>query len=441
MIITKAVLSRRTLLRGAGATLALPFLDAMIPALSAAAKPVPRFGVFYVPNGMYMPNFVPKGEGMSFEFSPILSPLEPFRDQLVAVSGLANLQAEAMDVGGATHTRCHAAWLSGCRPKRTEGGDIQAGTTLDQIAAKELGKDAQLLSLELALEPSYVVGNCEAGYSCVYVNSSSWRTPTMPLPMENNPRAVFERLFGDGTSGPARLEQLRANRSILDWVTEEITSLQHTLGQGDRATVSEYLDAVRDVEQRIQRAERDADTSPTALAAPIGIPASFEEHATLMFDLQFLAYQADITRVATFQIGREQSARSYPQLGVDGAHHEISHFGKDPDKIAQNTKINAYHVQLFAHLVEKMRSTPDGDGSLLDHALFLYGCGMGDGQDHSPHNVPVLLVGGGCGQLRGGRHLTPTVDTPFMNVGLSLLHKLGVAVDSVGDSTGPLGDL
>ena len=442
MIITKTMLPRRTFLRGVGTTLALPLLDAMVPALSAmrktAAKPTPRLGFFFVPNGVYPPHWRPTGDETKFELSRILQPMAPFKDQVVVVTGLSNAQADAVDVGGANHTRCHAAWLSGSRPRRTEGADIELGTTIDQIAAPQIGKDTQLLSLELALEPNYIVANCEGGYSCAYVNSTSWRSPTTPLPMENNPRAVFERLFGEGYSGRARREQLRLNRSILDSVTADVAQLRQVLGPSDRATVTQYLDAIREVEARIQRSERLSESSDTAIGAPVGIPASFEEHAKLMFDLQFLAYRADITRVVTFQIGREQSARSYPQIGVDVSHHDASHWGRSPEMTDVNSKINAYHVELLAHLVEKMRATPDGDGSLMDHAIFLYGSGMGDGNEHIPHDLPVLLVGGGCGQLKGDRFLNCPMDTPMMNLGVSLVQKMGGVVDKIGDSTGPL---
>ena len=444
MILTKTSLPRRTFLRGVGATVALPLLDAMVPALTAQAKtaaaPVHRFGAFYVPNGMHMSSFIPATEGPGFALSPTLRPLEPFRDRIVVVSRLANIQAEAMEVGGGPHPRAHAVWLNGVRPKRTEGADIRAGITLDQLAARELAKDTQLTSLEMTLEPSYLVGNCTGGYSCVYVNSTSWRTPTTPLPMENNPRAVFERLFGDGATGAARARQLRRNRSILDSVTGTMRRLQGSLGPGDQSTVGEYLDAIREVERRIQKAERHTDAVPTAMPQPAGIPATFEEHARLMFDLQVLAYQADVTRVATLQIGREQSMRTYPQIGIEGGHHDISHMGS-LEQVAQNAKINTYHVEMFRYLLERLQATPDGDGSLLDHVILFYGSGFGDGSLHSPHNLPLLLAGGGCGTLEGGRHIKAAMDTPLMNAGVGVLHKMGIGIESVGDSTGPLVDL
>jgi hypothetical protein len=446
MIVTKMSLPRRTFLRGLGATVGLPLLGAMVPAFTAlaqtAAKPVRRLAFFYVPNGIQLVNWHPKTEGAHFDITPILSPLAPFRDQLVVVSGLANSQADPLDVGSGSHARAAGVWLNGVRPKRTESADIHAGTTVDQFAARELGKDTPLSSLQLALEPSFVVGNCEGGYSCAYVNTMSWQTPTMPLPMDTNPHAVFERLFGDGSSGTARLAQMRNDRSILDSVMEDMVRLQRHLGPRDRTTVDEYLGAVRDVERRLQKtANRTDPLSAPATDAPLGIPDSFDDHAKLLLDLQLLAYQADITRVVTFQIARELSVRSYPEVGVMEAHHDISHYANNPEKMAKNTKINTYHMGLFAHLVEKMHSTLDGDGSLLDHSMMLYGSGMGDGNLHRHHDLPLVVVGGGCGQLKGGRHMRYPNDTPMMNLGLSLLDKVGVELETIGDSTGRLADL
>ena len=446
MIITRMSLPRRTFLRGVGATLALPLLDAMVPALSAlsqtAAQPKMRMGFTYVPNGIQMESFRPKSAGAGFDVTPILRSLEPYRNQTIIFGGLANTQANPLDVGSGTHARASAVWLNGTRPKRTEGADIRAGTTIDQFAARALGEDTPLTSLELALEPNFTVGNCEGGYSCVYLNTFSWRSPTMPLPMETNPHAVFERLFGDGGDSDARLAQLRKDRSLLDAVTEDMLRLQRTLGPQDRTTVDGYLDAVRDVERRLQKTLQRADSSPIpSIDPPLGIPDSFAEHARLMFDLQLLAYQADITRVATLQIGRELSTRSYSEIGVLESHHDISHHQSDPERMAKNTKINLFHIGLFAEFVKKMDATPDGDGSLLDHSMLLYGGGLGDGDLHLPHDLPLVLVGGGCGQLRGGRHLVYETDTPMMNLGLTLLDKVGVELQTIGDSTGRLTDL
>jgi hypothetical protein len=445
MMIMKRALPRRTFLRGVGCAVALPFLDAMVPALSptakAASKAVPRLGFFYVPNGVETTAWHPKAVGTNFEFPPILRPLEPYRDRVVVVSGLSNLAAEQFGIGAGPHTRSHAAWLSGVRAKRTEGADIECGTTIDQLAAMKLGEETALPSLELTLESGFEHGNCDNGYACAYINSTSWRTATTPLPMEENPRAVFERLFGDGGSAAARLAQMKADRSILNIVTKDMARLRQTLGPTDRTVLNEYLDTVRDVERRIQKAEQHSATSPIpAVQQPFGVPDTYEDYIKLMFDLQFLAYQADITRVVTFQIGREQSARSYPQIGVSYAHHALTH-SHVPEQPVLQEKINTYHVSLFAHLVDRMRTTPDGDGTLLDHAMLLYGSGMSIGDIHSPHDLPLVLVGGGCGQLKGGRHLQYAVDTPMMNLGLSLLDKVGVNVEKLGDSTGVLADL
>ena len=446
MIVTKKALPRRTFLRGMGVTMALPLLDAMVPALSALAKTPAnaklRLGFFYVANGVTMPHWRPRGEGPRLELSPILGPLEPIKDQVIVVSGLANSAANVKEVSGGPHTRCQAAWLTGAAPKRTEAADIELGVSLDQFAARELGKETALPSLELAVEPNYVVGNCDNGYSCVYQNTFSWKTPTTPLPMENNPRVVFERMFGDGSSPEARRLQMRRGRSILDWVAADMNRLVRTLGPGDRAVVTEYLDAVREVEGRIQMAEqRGASSLESTVARPLGVPTSDDEHFKLMIDLLYLAYRAETTRVVTYQLSREQSQRTYPFIGVANGHHEISHHMDQPDRMELNTKINTYHVSLLARLAERMRATPDGDGTLLDHAMLLYGAGMGDGDVHSPHDLPILVAGGGCGTLKGGRHIKAVYDTPLMNLGLSMLDKAGISAERFGDSTGTLSDL
>ena len=447
MIVTKKALSRRTVLRGLGVTVALPFLDAMTPALTAAvntaANPVPRLGFFYAPNGMFLPNFHPKGMGgASFALTPILEPLAPFRDQLVVVSGLSNSGVVSPNEGGGVHTRAHGGWLSGVLPKRTEGADIQAGKTLDQYAADVLGEETSLRSLQLTMDSNYQVGNCENGYSCAYQNSTSWRTPTMPLPHERDPRVVFQRLFGDGGSVEDRFAQMRTDRSILDSVTESIRQLEHRLGIRDKTAVDEYLEAVREVERRIQRAEEGNVSTPLPLVdQPAGVPDEYDDHVALMTELLVLAYQADATRVSCTQFARETSGRTYPNIGVPEGHHTVSHHQLNPYNIEQNTKINIYHMTLFAKFVERMRNTPDGDGTLLDHSIMLYGCGMGDGDHHTPFDLPVTLVGGGCGTLKGNRHLKHELHTPFMNLGLSLLDKVGAHVEQIADSTGPLADL
>ncbi len=445
MIITKLALPRRTVLRGTGTMLALPLLNAMVPALSAmsktAAAPVHRLAFLGNSNGMFMPHFLPKGTGgTNFELSPILTPLASFKEQMVVVSGLSHLAAEAREgQAGGPHARGAGAFLCGVNPKRTEGADIEAGKTIDQYAADRLGEDTQLRSLELRLESSFT-GNCDQGYSCTYVNTYSWRTPTQPLPMEDNPRVIFERLFGDGGTVEAQRAQSQKDHSILDWVTDEMTRLHKRLGTSDRTTVNDYLEAVRDVERRIQKAEQETVSLPEA-TRPVGIPDSHDDHAKLMFDLMFLAFQADITRVVTFQLSREQSALTYPFIGVNQPHHVCSHHEGDPEKIAGYTKIKTYYATLLARLAEKMRATPDGDGSLLDHSMLFFGATLGDGSLHSLHDLPAVLVGGGCGQLQGGRYLKSPLDTPFMNLGLSLLDKVGVELKSIGDSTGRIVDL
>ena len=447
MIVTKKALDRRTILRGLGATVALPLLDAMVPALSAAtqtaASPVPRLGFFYAPNGMFLPNFHPAGDGgKNFLLTPILQPMEAYRDQMVVLSGLSNYGVVSPNEGGGVHTRAHGGWLNGILPKRTEGADLRAGKTIDQYAADTLGAETSLRSLELTTEDNYQVGNCENGYSCAYLNSTSWRTATTPLPHERDPRVVFQRMFGDGGSVEARLQQMRTDRSILDSVTESIGRLERRLGLADRVMVDDYLDAVRDVEQRIQRAERSNATTPLPdFAQPAGVPENYDEHVRLLFDLLVLGYQADVTRVSCMQLARELSGRTYPDVGVPEGHHTVSHHQLDPHNIEQYTKINIHQMTLFSEFIEKMRNTPDGDGTLLDHSIMLYGTGMGDGDHHTPYNLPITLVGGGCGTLEGGRHLKYSLHTPFMNLGLSLLEKVGVQVDQISDSTGTLSNL
>jgi hypothetical protein len=446
MMIGKLSLPRRTVLRGLGATVALPLLDAMVPAATVLARSAAaakhRLGFFYVPSGMPLLTFLPKEEGAIHELPPILTPLNGFKDKLVVVSGLSNAPADDLILGSGPHTRCGSAWLNGVRPKRTEGADIAAGTTIDQFCAPVLGQGTALTSLELAMETTYAVGNCDNGFSCTYINTFSWKTPTTPNPMENNPRIVFERLFGEGGTAEARKRQLRGDRSVLDFVGEDLAKLQRSIGPGDRARVDEYLASVRDVEQRIERAETQAANTPLpASGLPVGIPDSYDEHARLMIDLLYLAYQADITRVATFQLNREQSAQNYPWIGVNDGHHDCSHHNGNPQRIETFSKINQYHCSLVARLVEKMAGTPDGDGTLLDHSMLLFGSGMGDGSVHSPHDLPSVIVGGGCGQLKGGRHVKYALDTPHMNLLLTMGHKAGVDLFRIGDSTGDLAGL
>jgi hypothetical protein len=443
MLITKMSLSRRTILRGLGASLALPLLDSMVPALSAlrapAAAPTRRLGIVYVPNGIFMNRWTPAAEGTAFEMTPTLEPLAPFRDRMVIVTGLSNKQGDALPGEGAgDHARAAGAYLTGVHPKKTEGADIQAGVSMDQIAARVLGTETQLASLEISLDSKEPVGACDPGYSCAYANTLCWRSPTTPLPMENDPRAVFERLFGSSDSTDPAMWRLRRqeDRSILDGLTRKVSRLKQELGPGDRSKLDEYVEAIRDVERRIQKAEEQSARELPAIDQPAGVPSSFEEHAKLMFDLQALAYQADLTRVSTFMMSHETSQRAYPEIGVPDAHHPLSHHGGDAEKIAKLVKVNLYHARLFAYYVEKLRSTADGEGSLLDHVTIIYGSGMSDGNAHNHHNLPTILVGGGAGRIQGGRHLKYAPYTPVTNLFLSVLDKLGVPAEKIGDSTG-----
>ncbi|HEX4276235.1 MAG TPA: DUF1552 domain-containing protein [Bryobacteraceae bacterium] len=441
--ITKKHLPRRTFLRSVGAAISLPLLDSMVPPMTAlaatAANPKSRLGFIYVPHGAVMDKFTPAAEGAGFEFTPILSPLEPFRDRLIIVSGLANKAAESQGDGGGDHSRSAPSFLSGVHPKRTEGEDIQAGMTIDQIAAQRIGQDTPLPSLELGIEDTGLVGVCDVGYSCAYMNSIAWRTPSTPLPMEINPRILFERLFGDGSSTDERLANKQEDRSILDSVTKETGRLEKGLGARDRSRISEYLDNIREIERRIQKAETQASTSTLPVPeTPIGVPESFEEHAKLMFDLQALAYQADITRVSTFMLARDLSQRTFPQIGVPEPHHATSHHGNNPATIAKLAKINNYHISLLAYFIGKLKATPDGDGTLLDHSMILYGSSMSNPNEHNHFPLPLLLLGGASGQLKGGRHLKFPERTPMSNMLLSVLAKSGVHMDKLGDSTGVL---
>ena len=442
MFITKKALPRRTFLRGMGIGLGLPLLDAMVPAASVLAKtaaaPVRRLGFVYIPNGAVMSHWQPEGEGALTELSPTLSPLAPFQNQVVVPIGLSQKQAEALGDGNGEHSRAGTVWLSGVHPKETEGADVRNGITADQIAAQHIGGDTPLTSLELAMEQTYLIGNCDNGYSCVYTNSISWRSPTTPNPHETNPRVVFQRMFGDGGTPEERLAQLREDRSILDWVSEDIAHLQKELGPADRSSVTEYLDSVREIERRLQVAERQHGASSLELPdRPVGVPESYDEHARLMFDLLALAFKADITRVFVFTLGKEQTNRAYPELGVDAAHHAVSHHQHDPVKFQQGHKINQYHVALTAHFLERLQATPDGDGTLLDHSLILHGGGISDANEHSHIDLPLVMVGG-AGGVKGGRILRHPKDTPMNNLLLAMLERGGVNTDRFGDATGSL---
>ena len=437
MVITKIVLPRRTFLRGIGATVALPFLDAMVPALCAQAKSAPRFAAIYVGNGMTMDAWTPATDGVGFALSSTLKPIEPFRDRALVLSGLDNFPATDQGDSGGQHPRAAPAFMSSVHPKQTEGADVQAGTTIDQIIADHICRDSKLSSLELAVDRNDVVGACDHGYACAYMNSISWRTPTTPLPAETNPRFVFERLFGTGDTAEQRLERVQEDRSILDGVTQEISKLRNRLGGHDRAKLSEYLDAIRDVEQRIAKSETYNSNLPIP-ERPGGVPETFKEHAEMMYDLMALAFQADITRVSSFMMARENVNRAYGEIGLPEAHHAMSHHSNNPEKMAQYAKLNAYHVQMLAYFVNKLQTTPDGDGSLLDHTVVLYGSGMSDGNTHNNFNVPVVVVGGRDQQIRGNRHLRYPKGTPLANLSLTLIDKFGVPLHKFGDSTGEL---
>jgi len=442
MIALRKSIPRRTILRGLGASLALPLLDGMVPALTAqartAAAPVQRFGVVYVPNGMVMENYLPATEGASFELTPTLQALAPFRSQTLVLSGL-NCTPTPGRPGGA-HAKASTRYLTDISPPTSETW-LDAGISVDQILANQLGAQTQLASLELAIESSDTAGACDVGFACAYTNTISWRSANTPLPMQHNPRAVFERLFGDAgsTDAGARLARIRQQRSVLDSVREEVAGLSRDLGPGDRGKLTEYLDSVRDVERRIERAESQSGRELPVLDRPAGAPASYEDHVKLMFDLEVLAYQLDLTRVITIMLGREFSGMTYPQVGVPDAHHPVTHHAMEPEKIAKVAKINAYHVQLYSYLLERLRATPDGDGTLLDHVTLIYGTGLSDCNAHSTSNVPVVLTGGGAGWLKGGRHLRYN-SLPLANLHLTLLDRFGVHWDRLGDSTGRVDD-
>ncbi len=437
MWIRKVALPRRTFLRGMGATLALPFLDAMVPAMSARAAGAPRFTAIYFGNGANMFDWTPPTEGVGFEFSPTLKALEPFRNQTTVFSGLDNFPATDQGDTGGQHPRAAPAFMSCVHPRQTEGADVRAGTTVDQMIAERISRDSKLPSLEVAVDRNDVVGACDHGYACAYMNSMSWKTPTMPLPAETNPRFVFERLFGVGGTAEERLARIEEDRSVLDGLTREISTLSSKLGGEDRAKLGEYLGAIRDVEQRIARSEL-SDEAFEVPDRPVGVPATFKEHAELMLDLQVLAFQADVTRVTSFMMARENINRSYNEIGLREVHHSMSHHSNNPDRMKDFSKLNTYHVETLAYYLNKLQSISDGDGTLLDNTVVLYGSGMSDGNTHNNYNVPVVVIGGRENGLQGNRHLVYPDGTPLANLSLSLMEKFGVNVETFGDSTGQL---
>jgi hypothetical protein len=438
MVILGKSIPRRAFLRGAGATLALPLLDAMTPALAAEpARPI-RLAFIEVPNGIMMDKWTPATEGANFALTPILAPLAQFRDRMLVLSGLDQNQSKALatEVGG-DHPRACTAWLTGTHARMTSGADLRAGVSVDQIAAREFGKYTQLASLEAGLESAEVVGACESAYGCAYYNTISWRNETTPLPMENRPRAIFDRLFGDAGSGDAKARLVY--RSVLDAVAQDVKRLRGKLAAADRGKIDQYLEAVRDVERRIQLAEAQGDHDRPQLTGPIGVPPTFSDYYKLMADLLVLAWQTDMTRVCTFQIGHEMSGRAYPEVGFGDAHHSVTHHQGDPQKIAKVIQINVFHTKMLAYYLDKLRSTPDGDGSLLDHALILYGGALSDGNLHLYSDLPLLLVAGTAAGIKGGRHVRYPRGTPMGNLLLTMLDKANVPyIDRLGDSTGRL---
>jgi hypothetical protein len=438
MIIFKKTLPRRTLLRGIGASLALPLLDSMVPALSSAsaqtAQPAKRMGVVYVPNGMAMKSWTPSTEGSGFEITRILRPMKAYQNRMLVLTGLNGSSSNA-----GVHASASTRFLTGTIPARSES-DLQAAVSVDQLVARELGKQTQLGSLELALDQSDVFGSCDIGFSCQYTSTIAWRDAHTPLPMETNPRVVFERLFGDtGTTDPAvRLKRIRKDQSLLDSVSDRVSELNRKVDVSDRAKLDQYLDAVRDVERRIQLAEAQSDRELPLLEQPAGVPQTYEEHAKLMFDMQVLAYQTDLTRVITFMMGRELSGRTYAEIGVPDSHHPTSHHRDDPTLYEKVTKINEFHTSLFAYYLDKLDSTPDGNGSLLDNLLMLYGAGMSDSNRHDNTGLPLVLLGGGSGSVKGGRHLRYREGTPISNLHLTMLDKMGLPLEKLVNSTGRL---
>lgn len=445
MFVTKKAISRRTILRGAGAAVALPLLDAMVPAFATAATTPPqarRLGVIYHPNGVIYDKWLPNGTGADFEFSPTLAGLKPFRDQLIVITGLFADEAEANGDGGGDHSRASGTYLTGVHIKKTDSA-VENGISMDQIAAKTFERDTQLSSLEMIADDNSLVGDCDLGYSCAYSTTLSWLTPTLPLMAENNPRVLFERMFGssDSTDARVRAARLSQDRSLLDSVNDRVNQLQKKLGKSDNRKVDDYLTSLRDVERRIRKAEEQSSNALPDVAQPAGIPNVFEDHVRLLYDLQLLAYQSDLTRVITFMYGREQTGRPYPQIGVPDPHHPLTHHQNNPTKMEKCTRIQRHHLMLFGEYLEKLRNTSDGDGSLLDHTALLFGGGISNSDRHTHGPLPTLLLGGGAMGFKGGRHVIFPEHTPLTNLQLTLLNKLGVPTEKLGDSTGQFKEL
>ncbi|MBZ5634842.1 MAG: DUF1552 domain-containing protein [Acidobacteriia bacterium] len=444
MFVTKKAISRRTILRGAGTAVALPLLDAMIPAFAPAATttPVRRFGVVYHPNGVIYDKWLPTGAGSQFELSPTLKGLEPFKDKLIVITGLFSDQAEPLGDGGGDHSRACGSYLTGVHIKKSDSL-LENAVSMDQIAAKAFERDTQLSSLQMTADENSLLGSCDLGYSCAYSSTVSWLTPTLPLMAENNPRVLFERMFGssDSTDARVRAARLKQDRSLLDSVNDRVSQLQRKLGTADNHKMNDYLAALRDVERRIQKAEEQSSKELPDVHQPAGIPDNFDDHVRLLYDLQLLAYQSDLTRVITFLYGREQTGRPYPQIGVPEGHHPLTHHQNDPVKMEKCTRIQRHHIALFTEYLGKLRNTPDGDGSLLDHVILLFGSGISNSDRHTHGPLPTFVVGGGSGTLKGGRHLIYPEHTPLTNLQLTLLNKLGVPAEKLGDSNGQFSEL
>jgi hypothetical protein len=444
MIVTRKHLPRRSFLKGMGAVIALPMFDAMTPAFASAAQARPlRLGFTYVPNGITMADWTPKAAGAAFDFSRVMKPLEPFRKDMLVLSGLGHRNGQALGDGPGDHARAAASYLTGVHPRKTAGADIQNGISVDQIAAQAVGSQSRFASLELGCDDSRTIGNCDSGYSCAYTNSLAWRGAATPMPPETNPRLVFERLFGDidtSLSPEVRARRLMYRRSILDLVNERTTKLAAGLGPNDRRKLDEYLTSIRDIEQRIEKAEKDMTGLTPSIDKPTGVPVLYADYVNLMFDLQLIAFQTESTRIVTMMMGREGSMRTYPEIDVPDPHHPLTHHRGNPEWIERVTKVNTLHMELFAGFIAKLKATPDGDGSLLDHSIIVYGSGLSDGNRHTHEDLPVALLGGG-GDFRLGSHIVYPKGTPMTNLYLTLLDRMGVQQETIGDSTGRIDHL